>query len=341
LAKKIFFIVLILLVAGASGLGLFLYNSLKPVDPLNKRNIQLTVTKGESLDSVLELLEEKNLIKHANIYKVYSRFIRPINIKIGIYNVQPSMTGLEMLRILEEGKQELIKITIPEGLTSNEIVKLFEEKGIVTHEDFMKAMKSRPLLDTLNINEKTAEGYLFPDTYYFQKNFPAEKVLEYMVQTFYRNLKEIYPFYKELSSAKLREKLILASIVEKEYRVAEEAPVIASVFNNRLKIGMPLQSCATVIYVITEELGKPHPDRVFFKDLEIPSDFNTYLNKSLPPKPICNPGRTALNAAFNPAQTDYLFFVVKDSEAGTHTFTSTLADHNAARQSYIQGFRSK
>jgi len=341
LAKKIIIIVLTLLLAGAAGIGYYIYNALRPVNPLDETSVQMTVYKGESLYSVLDRLEDEGLINNADVYKAYSRLIRPVSIKSGVYTVQSSMRGLEILRIMEEGKQELLKITIPEGLTSNEISTLFEEKGIVSRDEFLKAMTSEELLDSLSIDGNSAEGYLFPDTYFFQRDFPAEKVIDHMVRTFFLNLKEIYPYYEELSEAKMKEKLILASIVEKEYRVDFEAPVIASVFNNRLKIGMPLQSCATVIYVITEELGKPHPDRVYFRDLEIPSEFNTYINSSLPPGPISNPGRTALDAAFNPAQTDYLFFVVKDSEAGTHTFTNTLADHNTARQSYIQGFRSK
>ena len=205
----------------------------------------------------------------------------------------------------------------------------------------MAAVNDSEIMESLHIPANSADGYLFPDTYYFQKDFPPQKVLEYMVATYFRNLDRVFPFYVDLSDEKLQEKLILASIIEKEYRVEEEAPLIASVFNNRIKIGMPLQSCATVIYVITEEQGKEHPERIFFRDLEIPSAFNTYLNNDLPPAPISNPGITALSAAFNPAQTDYLFFVVKDSMLGTHTFTSNLADHNTARHSYIQGFRSK
>jgi UPF0755 protein len=320
LTKKIILFFLIILIVSAGGLSFYIYKSLETTTRSFDGKTEITVHKGESLYSILDRLQEVGLIHDKRIYKVYSRFIHSFTVKSGFYSLSPGLSGMEILKVLEEGKQELIKITIPEGLT---------------------AISSRELRDDLNIPADTAEGYLFPDTYFFQKNFLPDKVVEYMVKTYFENLEDIFPFYKDLSDSKLQEKLIIASIVEKEYRVEIEAPLIASVFYNRLKIGMPLQSCATVIYVITEELGKSHPERVLFRDLEIPSEFNTYVNSSLPPAPISNPGKTALKAAFDPAQTDFLFFVVKDSLAGTHNFTSTLADHNSARQSYIQGFRSK
>ncbi|WP_255947327.1 endolytic transglycosylase MltG [Brucepastera parasyntrophica] len=126
------------------------------------------------------------------------------------------------------------------------------------------------------------------------------------------------------------EKVILASIVEREYQIREEAPLIASVFANRLKIGMGLQSCATIEYIITEIQGLPHPVRLYDRDLEIRSDYNTYLWAGLPPSPISNPGLIALNAAFNPAKTNYLYFRLTDSESGAHTFTRSLDEHVSA-----------
>ncbi|MDC7231787.1 MAG: endolytic transglycosylase MltG [Spirochaetales bacterium] len=320
----------------------FVYTSFKPLHAEGVEQFtDFTVGEGESLYSVLSRLEEKSLIRNSLVYKLYNRFYTPLNVKKGVYKLSPSSGGLEIMRILEEGRQELIRVTVPEGLRSSQIAELLEQKGITDSQEFIAAVNNKALMRELGLPSDSAEGYLYPDTYYFQKDFPAKQVLAHMVSTFFGSLKNIYPFYEDLSPEKLQEKIILASIVEKEYRVDEEAVLIASVFNNRMKIGMPLQSCATVIYIITEIQGKDHPERIFFRDLEIPSPFNTYINDSLPPGPISNPGRTALNAAFNPAQSDYLFFVVKDSAAGTHTFTSNLADHNTARAAYIQGFRSK
>ncbi|HOX92645.1 MAG TPA: endolytic transglycosylase MltG, partial [Spirochaetales bacterium] len=117
------------------------------------------------------------------------------------------------------------------------------------------------------------------------------------------------------------------SIVEREYRLPEEAPRMASVFLNRLKIGMALQSCATVVYVITQRLGKPHPSRLFDRDLEIPDPFNTYRQPGLPPAPIANPGLVALSAVFRPESSRYLYFRLVDEASGRHYFSETLDEH--------------
>jgi len=119
----------------------------------------------------------------------------------------------------------------------------------------------------------------------------------------------------------------LASIIEREYRSADEAPLIASVFTNRIKKGIGLYSCATVEYVITEVLGRPHPDIITYDDLKIQSPYNTYLNAGLPPAPICNPGLVALKAAAEPAQSDFYYFQLMDEAAGRHVFTKTLSEH--------------
>jgi UPF0755 protein len=138
----------------------------------------------------------------------------------------------------------------------------------------------------------------------------------------------------------LYNKVILASIIEREYRAKSEAPVMAGVFYNRLKRGMRLESCATVEYIITGIEGKPHPVRLFFSDLEIENPYNTYLNKGLPPGPISSPGETALAAAFFPAENDYLFFRLLDPAAGRHHFSKSYDEHlrTGTVEFYIKGF---
>jgi UPF0755 protein len=174
------------------------------------------------------------------------------------------------------------------------------------------------------------EGYLFPDTYLFPLSYPAERVVTAMANNFFNRLQRIAPEGLELSPGELNRKVIMASIVEMEYRVREEAALMAGVFFRRLEIGMRLESCATVIYVLTEHLGRPHPQRLFFVDLAIQNPFNTYQNWGLPPAPIASPGETALRAAFFPVNTDYLFFRVVDPATGRHIFTRTLEEHNRA-----------
>jgi len=142
---------------------------------------------------------------------------------------------------------------------------------------------------------------------------------------------------RSTDAAELNRRIIIASIVEREYRVPEEAAVMAGVFYNRLDIGMALQSCATVEYVITEIQGRPHPEQLFNRDLEIRDPYNTYIRPGLPPGPISAPGETALKAAFIPESTEYLYFRLIDTGAGRHYFSRTLDDHIRAGALYVKG----
>lgn len=343
MAKKLLVLTLILFLLLCGGAALYIYQNLQPFDSEGlSSDVNFVVESGEPLFTVLDRMESSSLIRNATVVKAYVRFISPSVIKNGSYQLSANLSPFEILEILVKGRQELIKVTIPEGLTSSQIAQIFQEKGIIaSSDDFTELLSSSDYISELDVTGENLEGYLYPDTYYFQKDFPEEKVISFMVNTFFSTLKSLYPYYGDFSEDKMKEKLVLASVIEKEYRVEEEAALMASVFYNRLNIGMPLQSCATVIYVITEELGRKHPNRIFESDLKLESPYNTYYNRSLPPGPICNPGKVALDAAFNPKQTDFLFFVVKDSTLGTHTFTTSLSDHNQARQLYLSGFRSK
>jgi len=141
---------------------------------------------------------------------------------------------------------------------------------------------------------------------------------------------------KSMSAAELNKKIILASIVEREYRVPDEAAVMAGVFNNRLDIGMGLQSCATVEYIITEIQGRPHPEVLYNVDLEIRNPYNTYLYRGLPPGPIASPGEVAIRAAFDPSKTNYLYFRLMDPREGRHYFSRTFDDHIKAGALYLK-----
>jgi UPF0755 protein len=200
-----------------------------------------------------------------------------------------------------------------------------EKAGVVSASDFMAGAKDPALLAVLGIPATTAEGFLFPDTYFFPYGIDAPSVVKMMVSTFFERAAAV-PGLPE-SRKELYRKVILASIVEREYRVAGEAPLIASVFENRLKIGMGLQSCATIVYILTEIEGKPHPSRILDSDLDVKSDYKTYKWAGLPPGPIASPGLVALSAACNPPETSYLYFRLTDPAAGTHSFTHSLKEH--------------
>lgn len=334
------FFLLIIISAGTLLSSAFYYNS--STDALSSDVVVFQVDKGASFNSIALELEKVQLVRSAMFLKIFNKVTgSKKQIKMGSYNIDKNSTSLNIVKQLVEGKQKLLPIVIPEGLTVTKIASILSEAGIVESEDFIEAARDGSYLNQYGISASSLEGFLFPETYSFQKKYSAEKIVQYMVDTFFVKLKSIYPDYKMLTEKQLYEKIILSSIIEKEYRVAEEASMMASVFYNRIDKGWALQSCATIVYVLTEEQMKEHPDRILFSDLEIDSEFNTYQNKGLPPAPISNPGVVALSAVFNPAQTDYMFFVVKSLSEGTHIFTKRLSDHNQARASYINNFRSK
>lgn len=339
--KKVVLLIFIAIFVAAGYLGYYIYKSLKPLN-LNSNKIEVVLDKGVSLSKVSLELENLGIISDSRVFKfygIYKKFDQ--SLKEGKYTLSSDLSVSEIYKILLEGKQNLISVTIPEGYTAVKIANLLESKGIVKKDDFLQAIKNKELLDLYNIPFDTAEGFLFPDTYSFEEEYPGLLVVESFIKNFYKNMNKIYPSYNKLTDKQLAEKVVLASIVEREYKSRSEVKTIASVFYNRLEKNMRLESCATIMYVLTEELGKEHRGRLLFADLQIESDFNTYLKKGLPPSAISNPGYYALEAVFFPEKTDYIFFVVKDRSRGLHTFSNNYNDHEEARLQYISGFESK
>jgi UPF0755 protein len=183
------------------------------------------------------------------------------------------------------------------------------------------------------------EGCLFPDTYLFPRDYPPDMVIRAMADNFFSRLAGLSGG-RAAAGEDLRRLVILASIIEREYRVADEAALMAGVFLNRLRIGMALQSCATVEYVITEVQGKPHPAVIYTRDTEIRDPYNTYVYPGLPPGPICSPGALALEAALRPQDSGCLYFRLVDPGAGRHYFSQTYDEHIRAGVFYIKEGRS-
>jgi len=200
----------------------------------------------------------------------------------------------------------------------------------------MAAVRSPVLLAKFGIPGRTMEGHLFPDTYFVPQPFTGAAMAELMARTFYDTVSSIEPGWKTLPSADFRDAVIMASIVEREYRADDEAPLIASVFYNRLRRNIGLESCATLEYIITEIQNKAHPEYITLDDEKINSPYNTYKWAGLPPGPISNPGKIALEAAFHPAKTGYMYFVLKDAQAGRHFFSRDLSEHNQAKYLYLK-----
>ncbi|MBN2652741.1 MAG: endolytic transglycosylase MltG [Spirochaetales bacterium] len=294
-------------------------------------NFLLDVKKGDSVYSVSKTLSENGVIKSEIFFKFLSKLSAKSKIQRGKYEITPSDSVLSVIDKLANGKVIRYSVVVPEGLIINEVAEIFESAQICQASEFRDAAKNTEILQSYNLDFKSLEGFLYPDTYLIPSNFSAQDCVKYMVKTFF--IKN--PNLLELPPAQLYDSIILASIVEKEYKRAEEAAKIASVFYNRLEKNMRLQSCATVVYVLKEFYGKK-PSRLYYNDLEIDNEFNTYRYRGLPPAPICSPGSVAIKAALDPDTTNYLYFVLKDPATGEHVFSDKFSDHRDAKLQYIK-----
>ncbi|WGK68160.1 endolytic transglycosylase MltG [Candidatus Haliotispira prima] len=350
--KKILVLVILAFVLAAASLPTMIKLADEPGLAQSDRIGQdFEIREGDTWQQLGLRLKSEKLIRSLLWYKIRLRLRKdPITLKAGSYPWPRFMTTKEIINYFQVAQPEqTYPVTIPEGLTRREIALLLETKGLFSAREFFNETGKTaqyaekfelpfPAVFSANPDQFTLEGYLFPDTYFLPKNYSAEKMVTLMLQNFIDHLTDIAPDWRNFPPEELYQTLILSSIVQKEYRAKEEAPIIASVFQNRLNLNMRLESCATIVYVLTEEIGRPHPNRILFKDLEEASPYNTYLNQGLPPHPIANVGAIALNAVFRQAETDYLFFVVKDAAKGTHKFSSSFSDHEAARTNYINSY---
>lgn len=284
------------------------------------------IKRGETAQSVGKRLENAGLIRSRYFWNVLGRFEKEF-IKSGTYKLDMPLSQIAIYRLFVSGRQTLHRVTIPEGTTISKIGHIYEYEDICSQQDFIQAARNRDILDEYSITGNTAEGYLFPDTYFFPSQYDAEEVVRTMLDNFFKRIKAIDPSIDELTSKQLNEKVIIASIVEREYRIPEEAGIMAGVFYNRLSINMGLQSCATVEYIITEIMGQPHPGFITGENLEIDNRYNTYKWSGLPPGPISSPGELSLRAALFPELTEYFYFRLSDADTGRHIFTRTNEEH--------------
>jgi UPF0755 protein len=286
---------------------------------------------GKSLSAAVENLHREGIIRSPVKFRLLARLYRfDRRLKAGEYSLKPSMTPMEILAVMEKGLVKLHRLTVPEGLTIIQIADLVSKAGLRGDQDFVKRATDPEFSRRHGIAAPTLEGYLFPETYYFPKSATPDEIIASMLQRFRTH----FPSQWENRAAELgmsvHEAVTLASIIEKETAEPSERPLISSVFHNRLKRGMRLETDPTVIYGTKNFNGN-----LTRKHLETPHPYNTYLNRGLPPGPIANPGKEALEAALYPARTDYLFFVSKNN--GAHHFSSNWSDHNRAVQRYQLG----
>jgi len=307
-----------------------------PARPGSKDALFL-IDRGENLSEISRALQSHGFIRFAPLLDAVARVLgTQSDFKAGYYRIPAGTTTLAVHDLLVHGSQKLAKVTIPEGWTTRKIARHLEALGISPAADFLAAASSPAILSKFGIKGKSLEGYLFPDTYFVPVPFTGAAMVDLMARTFFDTVGRIEPEWKGLDGRAVHDTIIMASIVEREYRADEEAPLIASVFYNRLKRNIGLESCATLEYIITEIQQKAHPEYITLEDEKIDSPYNTYRWAGLPPGPISNPGRIALEAAFHPARTGYLYFVLRDQQAGKHFFSKDLSEHNQAKYLYLK-----
>lgn len=296
-----------------------------------------TVGRGEPVASVARRLSAEGLLPERPLFgpRVLVAAARlsgaDRQIKAGEYELSPTLTPLQLLAQLRAGRVRTLAVTLVEGLRLDEVAERLEAAGITPAEVLIARAGDSAFAGSLGIEADTLEGYLYPETYRFRRETPAPEVLRTLVKEFQERWREQDQALLSESGRSLHEVVTIASLVEKETAVAEERPLIAAVFLNRLRRGMRLQSDPTVIYGIIRERG--HFDGNLRKrDLQEDTPYNTYTRGGLPPGPIANPTIDAIRAVLRPADARYLYFVSRND--GTHVFSRSLEEHTRAVNRY-------
>lgn len=322
--KRIVMIILTLCFIFLATIFVWCYFMTQAINAQSTELSEFIIQKGASTARIVKDLKSKNFIRSEKLAYYIARIFK-IPFQSGSYQLSQNMSLKEILKELTTGKQRSIKFTIAEGLTLSKLAAALEKGNIVSAAEFLSAAQSGELLKAYGVTANSCEGFLFPDTYFFTEDETPESVLNLLLKTFFEKTKGIKNFPSD--ATQILDTVKLASIVEREYRLESEAPTIAGVFCNRLKINMALQSCTTIEYIITEIQHKGHPTRIFLTDLEIDNPYNTYIYRGLPPTPICSPGLVALEAACNPEKHEYLYFRLINEETGQHSFSKTFSEH--------------
>lgn len=318
----------VVLVAAAAGVGYMLYDQVTSPG-VKGPEVEVAVPQGATGRDVGKLLAAAGLVEYEGFFRLALQLDKSgRHIQHGRYALNQGLSALELLHQLQDGpvrplESDSVRVTIPEGLAIPQIAELRPDGAA-----YAEAAANPDLVARLGLPRESLEGYLMPDTYFFDDEPDAPGLVARQVQHF----EEVYArLVSEIpgSEALDRDRVItIASLVEEEGRTDEERPIIAAVLYNRLELGMPLQMDSTLQYA----LGK-YGQRMLNEDKEVDSAYNTYKFKGLPPGPISSPGAASIRAALAPADVDYLYFV-SNADGKTHTFSRTLAEHERAVARY-------
>lgn len=309
-------ILTIVLLTGFSISLFFWYQVEVPLSHNNNEQI-FYIEPGQGVNEIGANLKKANLIRNDWVFSTYVWLNKKTkNLQAGKYKLSPSMNIAQIVEKFIKGEvvKDWIKVTIPEGWTNQQIKKRLLGLGLINETDEI------PL---------DLQGYLFPDTYYFEQNTSIEEIIKKMRENFNQKITDDLKKEIKNQNRSLYEVLIMASILEKEVKSDDDRRIVSGIFWKRLENNYPLESCATIAYILGTDKW-----RYSYEDTRIKSPYNTYINPGLPPTPINNPGLSAIKAAIYPEYTDYNFFLT-DPETGKTIFSRTLEEHNINKRKYF------
>ena len=317
--------VLLLAGMGAAGIIAFIvYDQVtRPGQP--GAAVEITIPQGASGREIGRLLADNRLIEHEGFFRLALQLEdKNVNIRHGAYELHRGLSAVQLLQVLMEGppphlQANQLRVTIPEGLSISQTAALMD-----TPEAFIEAAKDPALVERLGITAETLEGFLMPNTYFFDTKPEPQALVACMVVQFEKEWNTLIAENPGAAHLDKRYLVTIASLVERETKVDEERPLVAQVIYNRLQKNMLLQMDSTLQYALNK-----YGQRLLKEDTQVKSPYNTYRNKGLPPGPICSPGLPSLRAAMAPADVSYLYFV-SNADGKTHTFSNTLEEHNRA-----------
>jgi UPF0755 protein len=337
----------VFIIAGLIFGGGYLYinSALQPVDSESKEEKLVQIPIGSGVSSISRILEESGVIKNAHVFKYYVKFKNESGFMAGDYVMTPSMTLPQIIESLKTGKvmrEAVFQITVPEGKQLDEIADIISKNTNYSTDEVLNRLNDRTYIETLIASypdiltneildakiKFPLEGYLFPATYPFYEKEPTiDEIVAVMLDKTQSVIQE-YQGQMEDQSMTVHQLLTMASLIEEEATKKVDRDQIASVFYNRIDTGMPLQTDPTVLYA-----KGVHEKRVYYKDLEIDSPYNTYQNTGLTPGPIANAGTSSIDAVLFPAETDFLYFLA--TPQGDVLFSKTLAEHNEKKVKHL------
>ena len=305
-----------------------------PVDSGDNTKISVVIDEGSSTETIGETLKGKELIKNVTVFKLKSKMsgndgeYRP-----GVYSLSKSQSMEEIMDVIVSGESSVARFTIPEGYTIKQTMDVLVKKGLVTEEDFMNEVRNGDFdyrfLEGAPSDDTRLEGFLYPDTYEVFKNAKVHDIINRMLSRFDTLVTDDYYEKAEQMNMDIREIVTVASLIERETKVPDERSRVASVIYNRLDKDMKLQIDASIQYILDEP-----KQYLLYSDLEVESPYNTYLNAGLPPGPICSPRIECIEAALNPEDTNFIYYVMAPELDGHHNFSETAAEFEKNKAAY-------